>query len=108
MAIDSDQILNILSLCVALLAVIVGPFVSWIISKRQSETALHVSNKQIIAPIKKEWVYTLQKYDAEILSISHWFYISGKDEVIEIVDDEEYENESLRVERKLLFLMAQV
>ncbi len=109
MEIDSNQLLNILSLCVALLAVIVGPIVAWVVSKRQSETSLHIANKQIIAPIKKEWVELLQNHVAEILSTSLWYYVSGQDEeIISGVDEEEHDNQSLKVERKLLFIMSQV
>jgi hypothetical protein len=39
-----------LSLVVAGLAVFIGPFVSWRISKRQAETSLRVANKQMGLP----------------------------------------------------------
>lgn len=108
MEIDTSQLLNILSLCIALLAVIVSPLVSWLVSKRQFETSLHISNKQVMAPIKKEWVESLQNYVAELLSTSLWFYVSEEDLSQNSSDTEEYEDASERVEKKLLLIMSQI
>lgn len=109
MNIETNNLLSILSLSVALLAVIVGPFVAWVVSKRQSDITLQIANKQILAPIKKEWVESLQKHIAEILSTSLWYYVSGQDENIIISgEEEEHDNETQKVVRKLLFIMSQI
>jgi len=109
MGTESSQWLPILSLCVALLAVFVGPFISYIVSKHQSETSLHVANKQIIAPMRQAWIELLRNRVAEILSASLWYYVSGQDEnIISGENDEENNIESQKLERKLLFITSQI
>ena len=56
-----------LSLAVAVLAVIVGPFVAWEVAKRQTVTSLRVSNKQITAPMRQAWINSLRELLAELL-----------------------------------------
>jgi len=63
-----DQVIPILSLVVAALAVFVGPLVSWFVAKRQVGSSLALTdkqiraslgaatNKQIIAPMRQAWI----------------------------------------------------
>ena len=78
----------ILSLTVALLAVFVGPWVSWIMTKRQLESAQRlansqlessrrVANKQIIAPMRQAWINELRKKIAELSSSALHYFVTG-------------------------------
>jgi hypothetical protein len=66
------QAIPILSLVIALLAVFVGPFVSWHITKRQIESSARLANKQIAAPLQIAWANELRKLLAELCTIG-WF-----------------------------------
>jgi hypothetical protein len=61
----TTQAIPVLSLAIALLAVFVGPFVSWLITKRQIESAQRLANKQIAAPLQIAWANELRKLLAE-------------------------------------------
>lgn len=96
------------SLMVAALAVFIGPFVAWRVARRQSETALKVARKQIVAPMRQKWIDALRDRVSEILSTAHWFYVSGMEHVAKLDDDEDWDNERIKVDRKMLFLLNQV
>lgn len=81
-----NEIIPILSLTIALLAVFVGPFISWRIAKRQIDSSQRISNKQIIAPIRQAWINELRNYLSEIISSSHHYFVAG----FEDRTDEEY------------------
>ncbi|WP_439605626.1 hypothetical protein [Hydrogenophaga sp.] len=98
----------VISLGVAALAVFVGPMVSWRVAKRQSDTSLKVAYKQIVAPMRQKWIDSLRDRVAEIISTSHWFYVSGMHEVAELHEDEDWDRQQNEVDRKLIFLQNQV
>jgi hypothetical protein len=58
----------ILSLVIAALAVIVGPFVSW-----------RVANRQIIAPMRQAWINELRKNLARLLGSASFYLAAGVD-----------------------------
>ena len=96
------------SLAVAALAVFVGPFISWRVAKKQSETALSVARKQVVAPMRQRWIDNLRDRVAEIISTAHWFYVSGMNQVADLNHDDDWEREQAEVDRKLIFLQNQV
>jgi hypothetical protein len=71
------QLIPVLSLAIALLAVFVGPFVSWLITKRQLESAQRLANKQIVAPMRQAWITTLRKFLAELCSSATHYFETG-------------------------------
>ncbi|MQA37840.1 hypothetical protein [Rugamonas aquatica] len=105
--------LPICSLIVAALAIVVAPFVSWQVAKRQAKTSLIVAQKQVIAPMRQKWIDSLRDRVAEFLSTAHWYYVAGGDQVIPSPDDEDKfeEHESLQiqqVDRKMVFMLNQI
>jgi hypothetical protein len=66
--------LPIASLVVAGLAVFFGPLITWIVAKRQMQTALAVAHKQVIAPMRQQWTNSLRDHVAEIISLAAGFY----------------------------------
>ena len=89
-----------LSLIVAALAVVVGPMVSWAITKRQIRSSLEVSNKQITAPIRQAWINKLRELLAELTSSALHYYVAG----FEDRTDEEYQRVTLLETRIQLML----
>jgi hypothetical protein len=92
--------LPVLSLIVAVLAVIVGPLVSWQVAKRQSATSLRVSNKQIIAPMRQAWINSLRELVAELLGKCAHYWAAG----FEDRTDSEYLRITELVDRLQLFI----
>ena len=104
--------LPLLSLVIAALAVIVGPYVSFRVSKNQQDNSLKLANKQVIAPMRQAWINSLRDQVSEFLSLSLWFYISGMhDENVDFQPDDEgveEDNQKLKTERKLSFLQTKI
>lgn len=105
--------LPICSLIVAALALVVAPFVNWLVARRQMQTSLAVAQKQVIAPMRQKWIDSLRDRVAEFVSTAHWRYVSGGDQVVPLPDDDEKfeEHESMQlqhVERKLIFMLNQI
>lgn len=71
------EIIPILSLVVALLAVIFGPLISFRIAKRQVASSLIVANKQIVAPMRQAWINNLRDQISEISSSALHYYQTG-------------------------------
>ena len=76
----------ILSLFVAILAVIVGPYISWKIANRQVTSSLKVTNKQIVAPMRQAWINNLRDQISEISSSALHYYQTGYEDR----EDKEY------------------
>ena len=83
--------ISTLSLIVAALAVVVGPMVSWAITKRQIRSSLEVSNKQITAPMRQAWINKLRELLAELTSSALHYYVAG----FEDRTDKEYQRVTL-------------
>ncbi|MDR3736148.1 MAG: hypothetical protein P4L10_11495 [Acidobacteriaceae bacterium] len=76
---NSSAALPVLSLVVALLAVFVGPILTWKLTGRQIkeardatdkqlEAAKRSANKQIVAPLREAWIRTLRTKIAQLCS----------------------------------------
>lgn len=97
--------LPFVSLAVALLAVVVGPWVTWRVTKYQSDVSLRLANKQIIAPMRQAWINRLREATADLLSIAWWYYVSGQ------AGEEPEDNDhaaGIKVERRLRFLLQEI
>jgi len=86
MSVEASQIIPILSLVVAALAVFFGPIVTYLVAKEKNTTSIQVSNKQIIAPIRQEWINSLRELIADISGKCAHYWSSG----FEDRNDDEY------------------
>ena len=97
-----EHAIPIISLVIALLAVLVGPFVQWHVTKRQIESSLSASNRQIeasllasnrqiVAPMRQAWINSLRDTVAELLSRSLHDKVAG----FEDREDQEYQDLTL-------------
>lgn len=72
-----DNIIPILSLIIAALAVFVGPFITLYIAKRQVQSSLEATNRQITGPMRQAWINTLRDLLSELCSSSHHYFVAG-------------------------------
>lgn len=72
-----NNIIPVLSLAVAALAVFVGPLISLRIARRQVMSSLEVANKQIVAPMRQAWINSLRDLLAEVTSSAHHYFLAG-------------------------------
>jgi len=79
-------IIPILSLVVAVLAVFVGPFISWKVAKRQIEASSAVARSQMLGPMRQAWINELRELVSEIASSCLHYWQAG----FEDRTDEEY------------------
>jgi hypothetical protein len=88
----------ILSLAVALLAVVVGPLVTWKLTGRQLEEARlaadrkssldrKLANKQIVAPMRQAWIEKLRVDVASLLTLCNRYAARGTAEHNDSYDD---------------------
>lgn len=82
-----DDIIPILSLIVAALAVFVGPFISLHVAKRQVRSSLEVANRQITGPMRQAWINALRDLLSELCSSAHHYFVTG----FEDRKDDEYQ-----------------
>ncbi|MEZ8257412.1 hypothetical protein [Vibrio lentus] len=83
---EINYFLPVLSLIVAALAVFVGPLISWFVSKQQSKNSLRIANKQVIAPIRQNWINELRVLLSELTGKSAHYWAAG----FEDRNDDEY------------------
>lgn len=76
----NSSLISILSLCVAGLAVFVGPIISMSISNKQILSATQTSKKQIISPIRQAWINELRIIISELTARSTHYWASGFEE----------------------------
>ena len=75
-----DPTISILSLIVALLAVIVGPLVSSLITRRTLDSAERASVRQVIAPMRQAWINDLRSRLAELSATTLHYVVAGYEE----------------------------
>jgi hypothetical protein len=95
-----ENVIPILSLVVAALAVFVGPFISSRIARKQVMSSLEVANKQITAPMRQAWINSLRDLLAELSSSALHYYVSG----FEDRRDQEYQRLS-HLEHKVQLML---
>jgi hypothetical protein len=93
---------QILTTVIALLAVLFGPILSWLISRRQTTTSLAVANKQITAPMRQAWINALRDLTADLTSRSLHYYVAGYEDR----SDAEYQQLTLLEHKIALMLNA--
>jgi hypothetical protein len=100
---DQSLELALLSLVVAALAVFVGPLVSWHVTRLQIRASLRSANKQILAPMRQQWIESLRDLISELVSEAHHLYVAAADEDS---DEGAVANESVR--RRMRFLVQKI
>jgi hypothetical protein len=86
-----SQWIPIISLGIALLAVIVGPTVTLMISSRQIELSRRIANRQVIAPMRQAWIENVRVKLAEFLSLAlHCWNRAVTISSFDALDDAEY------------------
>ncbi len=81
-----ENVIPVLSLIVAALAVFVGPLISVRVAKHQVRSSLAVASRQITDPMRQAWINTLRDLLSELCSSAHHYFVTG----IEDRQDEEY------------------
>jgi Icc-related predicted phosphoesterase len=77
---SSNSLPSILSLAVAALAVVVGPYITMRISRRQLELSRRIASKQIVAPMRQAWINDLRNKVAELSSSALYYWNTKFDE----------------------------
>lgn len=95
--------LPVISLLVAALAIFLGPAVSWLVARNQVRSSLKAANKQILAPMRQQWIEDLRNLIAELTSEAHYLYIAAADE-----DPDEGSTKNEKARRRMLFLEQKV
>lgn len=95
--------LPVLSLVVAALAVFFGPAISWLVARHSIRSSLKAANKQILAPMRQQWIEALRGLIAELTSEAHHLYIAAADQ-----DSDEGSAENEKAHRRMLFLEQKV
>jgi hypothetical protein len=78
--------LSVMSLFVAILAVVVGPVISLKIANKQIKSSTFLSKKQIISPIRQAWINELRSIISRLASKAAYYKVAGYEER----EDEEY------------------
>jgi hypothetical protein len=71
---------SILSLIVALLAVVVAPWVSWLTTRRTLESAERATIRQVLAPMRQAWINELRSRLAEFSAATLNYFVSGHED----------------------------
>ena len=74
------DLIPVLSLLVAALAVFVGPLVSWAMARRQLETSQLIARRQLVGPMRQAWINDLRRALAELLSSALHYFVAGFDD----------------------------
>lgn len=82
----TSQLIPVLSLIVAALAVFFGPFITLYIGRKQIELSRRIASKQIVAPMRQAWINDIRDKLAELSSTALHFLNAG----FEQRKDEEY------------------
>ncbi len=76
----NSETISILSLLIAVIAVLFGPLISFFITKRTLRANIKISNKQLISPMRQIWINNLRDLLAEITSKSAHYWVSGTED----------------------------
>jgi hypothetical protein len=99
-----SQILPILSLAIALLAVFIGPLVTLRIGRTQIGLSRRIASKQIVAPMRQAWINTFREKLAEFTSAAshYWNVRQIATGTVELKDEEQRRLAQLEHEIELL------
>lgn len=77
---ENKDIIPILSLIIAGLAVFVGPLISIIITKMTLRTNTATASKNLISPIRQQWINDLRNTIVELTAKSAHFAVAGTED----------------------------
>ena len=77
------QLISVISLMIAALAVVVGPLVSLYISKNQSKATLQLAKQQLLGPMRQAWINELRELVVEVTSNCLHYWSTGTYEDLE-------------------------
>ncbi|SRR6266446_1303187 len=99
-----SQIIPILSLVIALLAVFIGPLITLKIGSRQTELSRRIASKQIVAPMRQAWINTFREKLSEFTSAAfhYWNVRQVTVGMVELKDEEQRRLAQLEHEIELL------
>lgn len=97
-----NQVIPILSLIVAVLAVFVGPFVTLKLGRKQIELSRRIASKQIVAPMRQAWINTLREKLAELTGSAFHYWNTRLVGTDELKDEEQKRLTQLEHEMELL------
>ena len=88
-----DENKDYLPSIVALLAIIVGPYVSLRIAKKQMETSSILNKQQIISPMRQAWIDSIRQKTSEYLNSCDRLYsfLHSNDKVREFYETNEWD-----------------
>lgn len=67
--------LPVLSMGIALAAVIVGPVIAYLVAKRQIVAQTAIAYRSVIAPMRQKWINDLRERIAEFIGEAAWIYM---------------------------------
>ena len=71
------EMIALISVISTLFVVFLGSFVSWNIAKRKIDSILKATDKQIIAPMRQDWINNLRDLIAELLAKTLYYFGDG-------------------------------
>ena len=77
---DFDKLIPISSLIIAALAVFVGPLISSKMGEKQLTTTSSIAKKNIVAPIRQNWINELRQILAKLTTTCAYFWTEEKEE----------------------------
>jgi hypothetical protein len=82
------QLISVISLMIAALAVVVGPLVYLYISKNQSKATLQLAKQQLLGPMRQAWINELRELVVEVTSNCLHYWSTG---TYEDLENDEYQ-----------------
>ncbi|WP_316635977.1 hypothetical protein [uncultured Flavobacterium sp.] len=76
----NNELISILSLIIAGLAVFFGPLVSIAITKRTLKLNSAIASKNLISPIRQQWINELRNTITELTAKSHHYCLVGTED----------------------------
>lgn len=78
--IDYNELIPILSLAIAGIAVFFGPLISIFITKKTLYTNSKIASKNLISPIRQQWINDLRNTIVEITAKSSHYAVAGTED----------------------------
>lgn len=76
----NNELISVLSLIIAGLAVFFGPLVSIAITKRTLKLNSTIASKNLISPIRQQWINELRNTITELTAKSHHYCLAGTED----------------------------
>jgi hypothetical protein len=96
----AETIISMMSVGVAFLAVIVGPWIQARTTRRQTDAALAAASRQITDPMRQAWIDRLRDLIAELINLGLHYKVAG----FEDRTDREYMELTLLQHKVMLML----